>query len=505
MIRDDCLNNNLSVLIGVRHLCRAGSRSYCVAILILEGIFRVHRLRSQISKGALCHRGVYASSKERYDRMLYDEPLAAAADGLRVGRIDLEAYLDELEQRADVIEPKIQSLVSEDGRWKRLRKEAAELSDRYSDSTDRPPLYGIPVGVKDVFHVDGLPTRAGTDVPSEALAGDEAAAVTSLRRAGALVFGKTVTTEFAHFDPGPTRNPHDLERTPGGSSSGSAAAVAAGLCPVALGTQTIGSVIRPAAFCGIVGFKPSYGRISSEGLIPLSKSVDHVGVFTQDTAGIALIAPVLCEGWRSLSASIRKPSIGVPDGPYLEQASDDARNAFESQLDRLQSAGYDVVRLTVFDSIDEINDRHERLVASDAALDHELWYDEYGELYSDETSRLIEDGKKTTAAEIAKSRRSRIELRARLAEAMNQHDLDLWIAPAAPGPAPVGIETTGDPIMNLPWTHAGLPTITVPASRTNEGLPLGVQCAGRFGADEDVVRWSHDIADVFSEQLYAEV
>ncbi|TKX77248.1 hypothetical protein EXE53_27620 [Halorubrum sp. SD626R] len=253
--------------------------------------------------------------------------------------------MDELEERAAAVDPEIEALVAEEGRWERLRDQAAALTERYPDPADRPPLYGVPVGVKDIFHVEELPTRAGSDLPPGVITGDEAAAVTALRRAGALVLGKTVTTEFAHMSPGPTRNPHDTDRTPGGSSSGSAAAVAAGLCPVAFGTQTIGSVIRPAAFCGVVGYKPSFGRISTEGVIPLSESVDHVGVFTQDTAGVSLVAPLLCDSWRTLPAPTERPTIGVPDGAYLEQASDTALDAFEDHLDALTAAGYDVVRV----------------------------------------------------------------------------------------------------------------------------------------------------------------
>ena len=431
--------------------------------------------------------------------MLHHEPLAATADALRVGRIDISTYLEEIKERTATVEPEISALVPEESRWERLDEEAAALASHYDDPADRPPLYGTPIGVKDIFHVDGLLTRAGSTLPPEALTGAEAAVVSSLRDAGALVFGKTVTTEFAHFDPGPTRNPHDLERTPGGSSSGSAAAVAAGLCPAALGSQTIGSVIRPAAFCGIVGFKPSFGRISTDGVIPLSTSVDHVGFFTQDTAGASLIASVLCENWRQLPAPTGRPTLGVPDGPYLEQASAVAIDAFESQLDQLESSGYELVRLSTLTDIEAINERHKRLVAADAALAHDDWYREYGDRYAEETRDLIETGKATTVEAIVESRRSRHELRSRFTELMDHHGIDLWIAPAAPGPAPEGIDTTGDPVMNLPWTHAGLPTITVPAGQTAENLPLGVQCAGRFGSDEDVVRWSHELADTLSQ------
>jgi Asp-tRNA(Asn)/Glu-tRNA(Gln) amidotransferase A subunit family amidase len=429
---------------------------------------------------------------------LPDRPgLATLATDLGAGDLTPTELVGDCYDRLEATEPTVEAWVDgpKDRAW--LEAEAAALEERHPDPAARPPLFGVPVGVKDIFNVDGLPTRAGSALPPDAVGGEQATVVDDLRAAGALVMGKTVTTEFAHMSPGPTRNPHDTDRTPGGSSSGSAAAVAAGLCPVAFGTQTIGSVIRPAAFCGIVGYKPSFGRISTDGVLPLSESVDHVGVFTQDTAGMGLVAPLLCDSWRTLPAPTELPTIGVPDGAYLEQASDIALDAFEDHLDALAAAGYEVVRVDAMSDIDAVNERHQRLVAADAAVAHEDWYREYGERYADETSDLIVEGLEATMETVAVGRRSRGELRGTLTGLMDDRGIDLWIAPAAPGPAPEGIDSTGDPIMNLPWTHAGLPTVTVPASETDEGLPLGVQFAGRLGADEDVLRWSHGIAEAF--------
>src|SRR5438067_10834636 len=221
-------------------------------------------------------------------------PLAATGAALRSGQLDLMALINEVCDRIEAQEPLIHALVPEAGRRARLLNEATALQKRFPDPESRPPLYGVLLGVKDIFYVDGFPTRAGSQLPAEIFSEPEASCVTKLREAGVLLLGKTVTTEFAYFEPGPTRNPHNLEHTPGGSSSGSAAAVAAGFCPLALGTQTIGSVIRPAAFCGIVGFKPTYGRIPTAGLVPCAPSLDTIGFFTQDVAGIALVAPVLC-------------------------------------------------------------------------------------------------------------------------------------------------------------------------------------------------------------------
>jgi Asp-tRNA(Asn)/Glu-tRNA(Gln) amidotransferase A subunit family amidase len=426
--------------------------------------------------------------------MRYDAPLAEVTDDLRRSRTDPVEYADRLESRAATVEPEIHAFVSESDQWIRVRKLATKIAKRQSTPATRPPLYGVPVGVKDIFHVDSLETRAGSDLPPEALAGPQGSAVSRLVDAGAIVLGKTVTAEFAYFEPGPTRNPHDTQHTPGGSSSGSAAAVAAGLCPLALGTQTIGSISRPAAFCGVVGVKPSYGRIPTDGVIPSSPSVDTVGYFTQDVAGAQLAADVLCDEWRPLPTPRDRPTLGVPVGPYLDQTSDTGRAAFEDHIGRLASAGYDIERVPILENVEAVNERHEQLVAAEMAIVHEEWFREYPDRYADATRELVERGRDVTAGEIARGRHGREALRTSLEAAMEEHGVDIWVAPSAPGPAPVGIDTTGDPVMNLPWTHAGLPTVSLPAGKTDAGLPVGIQCATWFGGDEDLLAWANGIA-----------
>lgn len=427
--------------------------------------------------------------------MLHDEPLSEIADELRRGQTDVVSYVESLQARAEDVEPTIESLVPEEGRWDRVREAAAALEADDTDVADRPALYGVPIGVKDIFRVDGLPTAGGSKVPPEELAGPESTAVSRLREAGAIVLGKTVTTEFAYFEPGPTRNPHDPDHTPGGSSSGSAAAVAAGLTPLAFGSQTIGSVIRPAAFCGIVGIKPTYGRIPIDGVLPVSPAVDTVGYFTQDVSGAALAASLLLDNWRTLPRTNERPTLGVPEGPYLQQASEMALEAFEKQVSRLEAVGYEIERVEAFENIDGINERHDNLVPAEMALAHDKWYRQYSDDYRETTTEYIEKGLDVSTAELAEGRRGRAQLRDELEGLMYDHGIDVWIAPAAPGPAPEGIDTTGDPVMNLPWTHSGLPTIGLPADETDDGLPLGVQCAAAYGADEDLVQWAEGLVD----------
>lgn len=423
----------------------------------------------------------------------HSRPLAPAARALRTGNRDPVAYVEDLSDRIATVESTVQAWV--DGPRPRpvLTAGAAAIERRYPDPADRPPLFGIPVGIKDVFHVAGLPTRAGSDLPPGVLAGPQATVVSALREAGALVMGKTVTTEFAYFDPGPTRNPHDPAHTPGGSSSGSAAAVAAGTTPLAVGTQTIGSVIRPAAYCGVVGFKPSYGRIPVTGTIPLAPSVDHVGLFTQDVAGMCLAARACIDDWTP-TVDDGKPTLGVPAEEYCSQATPVGHDRFQDALDTLRNAGYELRQVDALTDIESINDRHERIVAAEAAQVHHEWFDRYGDRYSETTAGLIRDGRAVTVGDLAAARGGREALRTNLGETMDDHGIDLWVAPAATGPAPAGIDSTGDPVLNLPWTHAGLPTAGLPAGDV-DGRPVGVQCVGRFGADERLLGWAETIAD----------
>ena len=423
-------------------------------------------------------------------------PLPTLTAALRSGELSLFAYLDDLEAHFAAREPDVLAFVPENGRFPRLRREAEELYANYPDPDGRPLLFGVPVGVKDIFHVDGFITQAGSKLPAEILQGGEAVSVTAARQAGALIMGKTVTTEFAYFAPGPTRNPHNPAHTPGGSSSGSAAAVAAGLCPFAFGTQTIGSINRPAAFCGVVGYKPSYDRISRENVIPLSWSLDHIGGFTRDVAGMELVASVLVSDWKSGDFGGKRPSLGVPEGPYLEKASAEGLAHFWQTVEKLAKVGYTIHSIPVMADFDEIYARHNLIVAAEAARAHQEWYAQYKELYHWKTAELIERGQKISDEQLADAVAGREQLREELTAAMDAHHLDLWLSPAAPGPAPAGLDSTGDPVMNLPWTHSGLPTLTLPGGCNDAGLPLGLELNGRWYEDEALLAYGKEIEEI---------
>jgi Asp-tRNA(Asn)/Glu-tRNA(Gln) amidotransferase A subunit family amidase len=427
--------------------------------------------------------------------LLEPAPLVEIVAQLRSGQLDLHEYVDVMCDRITALDSRLWAFLSEADRRARLHGEADALLARYPDPAQRPALFGALVGVKDIIHVDGFVTQAGTTVPPEAFAGEEAASVRLLRSSGALIAGKTVTTEFAYFEPGPTRNPHNLAHTPGGSSSGSAAAVAAGMCPLALGTQTIGSVIRPAAFCGVVGFKPTLHRIPSDGIVYFSPTIDHIGLFTQDMDGMERAASCLCSGWIEVEVGEGDvPILGVPDGPFLRQASSEARALFRGQLDRLGKAGYTIWHVPTLLDVDELNLVHRRMVFAEFARQHAEIYPRYGERYRPRTAEIIEVGRQVSDDELADLRGSCLMLRDRLETQMAQAGIDLWVCPAAPGPAPEGLQATGDPNLNLPWTHAGMPALTLPAGVAANGLPVGLQLAAEAEEDEMLLAWSKLIA-----------
>jgi Asp-tRNA(Asn)/Glu-tRNA(Gln) amidotransferase A subunit family amidase len=308
------------------------------------------------------------------------------------------------------------------------------------------------------------------------------------------VLGKTVTTEFAYFAPGPTANPWDLSRTPGGSSSGSAAAVAAGFCSLALGTQTIGSISRPAAYCGITGWKPSYERTSREGVVPFSPSLDHVGLLAPTASDVAAAAPLVAAEWDTAAYDVAKarygkmrPILAIPDGRYLAQAESAALAAFEATVARLYGAGFSIIRIPAFDDIDDINARHRRIAAADMERTHRAWFEAHGGLYAKATRELIAKGAAIDDNELELDRSGRATLRTALERQLEEAGADFWLSPAAPGPAPLGLDSTGSPLMNLPWTNAGLPTLALPTCQSVDGMPMGIQLAAAFGADESLL------------------
>jgi Asp-tRNA(Asn)/Glu-tRNA(Gln) amidotransferase A subunit family amidase len=424
--------------------------------------------------------------------------LLELASAFRTGEVPAAGYISQIEAFFQKRESSVLAFVPEEHRFERLHTEVEALLSRFPDSKNRPPLFGTLVGVKDIFHVEGITTRAGSRIPAQELQGHEAECITKLKHDGLLILGKTVTTEFAYFTPGPTRNPHNPDHTPGGSSSGSAAAVGAGLCPLAIGTQTIGSIIRPAAYCGTVAFKPTYDRISRIGVIPLSPSLDHVGFFIQDISTARHVASSLYKDWDESVSLDRKPILGIPEGPYLASASDFALARFNAICDLLAEAGYELRRIRVMDDYELVRARHDVIMAADAARVHKKWFEKYEKLYSARLSELIRRGQSITDSQLQEALRARDLFRAQMIKTMHENSLDLWISPPTIGPAPKGLNSTGEPAMNLPWTQIGFPAVNLPAGKSPEGLPMGLQVVGQWNMDEYLLVWVEDIEKVVS-------
>lgn len=423
------------------------------------------------------------------------QSLTDTARLLRNGDLDLLTYVKEICARLELIDSQIHAFLPEEGRIDRLLNEASILINRFPEPRQRPPLFGIPVGLKDLFRVNGFPTRAGSKLPTEAFAGVEASIVTALRTAGALILGKTTTEEFAyHGEPPPTRNPHNLAHTPGGSSSGSAAAVAAGLCPLAIGTQTLRSTIGPAAYCGIVGLKLSYGRVPLDGLVLMSESIDSLGLFTRDVESMEFAANSMVGGWNQFRTD-RQPLLAIPEGQFMQYLSPEAREVFARQCDSLKGRGYSTIKVEVpwDEHPEDIFQRMIDLLHAEMARYHSQWFEKYATLYGPDTTKAIHIGREISDERLTELRSDQQDLRIKIAERMEEAGVDLWITPSSWGPAPEGYKVTGTSGMNGPWSYAGLPAISLPAGTAGNGLPLGFQCIGRWNADEQLLAWARGI------------
>ena len=373
------------------------------------------------------------------------------------------------------VEPVVHAFVPEPDRRGRLMAAAAAAGG---------PWRGLPVGIKDIIRVDGLPTRAGSNVPEEEFTGPQASVVTRLLAAGAFVAGKTVTAEFAVAAPGPTVNPHDPGHTPGGSSSGSAAAVAAGMVPLALGTQTIASIIRPAAYCGVVGFRTTRGRVGMDGVVATSPSLDALGWFTTDVEGAALAAEKIVPDWRALPAAATLPRLGVPSDRFLAAASAEARHAFAKHLRALREAGYLVQHTSLFEDFDEISRRIFVVNRWELAAVHAGWFARHEARYRPETVAVIRQGQELDPDDYRSALAWLADFVVTITDASVAAGVDVWLAPSATGTAPYGLGSTGNSGMSVPFSLLGGPAISVPAGSDHRGLPWGLQCAGLPETDE---------------------
>jgi Asp-tRNA(Asn)/Glu-tRNA(Gln) amidotransferase A subunit family amidase len=423
--------------------------------------------------------------------------LAQAAADIREGRITSTELVGDCLARIGDVDAKIEAWAFIDPDHALRQAEAADLMRKDGKATG--PLAGVPIGIKDIIDTADMPTELGSPLWAGRRPQHDAAIVSRLRAAGAVIMGKTVTTEYAYFHPGKTRNPHDPGRTPGGSSSGSAAAVGAAMIPGAIGSQTNGSVIRPAAFCGVVGFKPTHGAIPRSGALILSRTLDHVGVFTRSVEDAALLAETLV-GFdasdpdtrleaRPPLASVamapppKPPRFAFVKSPAWTQAEPDTVDAFARLLAALGESAREADLDAGFAAA---LDMHRTIMETEMAHNLGRDYDNGGAQLSPRLRGLIERGRKTTAVEYLSAVAARERLVATLEPIFAEHDAIL--TPAAPGEAPRGLESTGNPVFCTIWTYLGVPAVTLPLLRSPAGMPLGVQLVGRRGDDARLLR-----------------
>lgn len=416
-----------------------------------------------------------------------------AASALRQRRLTPVDLLQQCLARIDRHEEQVRAWVHV------ARDEALEqahaLTRELERGDDRGPLHGIPIGVKDIFDVFDWPTAAGSRLWANSIARKDSVAVERLRQAGAIILGKTVTTPYASFDPPPTRNPWNLDRTPGGSSSGSAAAVACGMCLGALASQTGGSITRPASYCGVASLKPTYGRISLEGVVPLAPSMDHVGVMAPCVRDLALLCSALSDPFPTFSSQNafaepeRPPTLGRLGGMFLDRAEPVMTDALAHAISKWRAAGASVVHLDPPAPFAEVLQRHRTIMAVEAAEFHEHRIRRHPDDYPPRITALIREGLETSATDYVRALHHKDVLTDALIEQLELSDAHAFLAPATLGLPPLA-DTTGDPAFNSPWSYTGLPVVSFPIAWTDDGLPLCVQLIGDRFHEEELLRWA---------------
>ena len=410
-----------------------------------------------------------------------DLSLSEAARRIADGTLTPAALLEACLGRIAATDDAVHAWVSVDEAG--ARATARERTEEARAGRRRGPLHGIPVAIKDVFHVAGMTTTCGAAPAFHAAATADATSVARLRAAGAVVLGKAHTTEFAYFEPGPTRNPWNPAHTPGGSSSGSAAAVGARMAPLALGTQTVGSVLRPAAYCGVVGFKGTYDLIPTDGVVPLAWSLDHVGVFARRVADVALALDVLAA--RPLGApAISAPRLAVAE-ELLERATPEVTALIRATVDRFARAGATVHEVTLPPSFAGVHAAGRSVLEVEAAAYHEELYRAHAAQYRPRTRELIASGLTRPAVAYARAQRARLAFRRDVMPLLAEHDA--LLSPTAPSPAPEGLGATGDPWFCAPWSFAGVPAVSLPIGVSSLGLPHAVQLVGAAGHDAKIL------------------
>lgn len=429
---------------------------------------------------------------------LHSLSASEAARLIREGVITSEQLVEACLARVREVDEQVQAWTFLDPDYALAQARAADAWRSEGRATG--PLHGVPVGIKDIFDTADMPTENGSVLYSGRTPSRDATAVSMLRAAGAVIMGKTVTTEFAYFSPGKTRNPHNPEHTPGGSSSGSAAAVAAGMVPLALGSQTNGSTIRPAAYCGVIGFKPTHGLISRQGILTLSRTLDHVGLFARTIEDIALLAEQLV-GYdeRDLDTRPRAripfvavaaeepplpPMFAFVKTPYWERVDEDTKEGFAELIEQL---GEQVEEIELLPSAIDAWGLHRTIMEAEMAANLVREWDKGRDRLSEQLRVLVERGRSVRAIDYQRALSRIAPIHESFVELFEQR-YDVILTPAATGAAPRGLSSTGDPVFCTLWTLCGMPAISLPLLHNASGLPLGVQLVGPRNGDARLLR-----------------
>ena len=403
-----------------------------------------------------------------------------AAEAIAAGTLTSEALVRDCLARIDARDPAIAA-------WTHLDPEQALAQARDRDRAPKSgPLHGVPVGVKDIIDTADMPTTYGSPIYAGHQTAWDAACVALLRQAGAVIMGKTVSTEFAMYEPGKTANPHNPAHTPGGSSSGSAAAVAAEMVPLALGSQTAGSIVRPASFCGVVGYKPTHGDFSLAGIKLLSQTLDTLGGFARCVQDLALLRAVLMGSPPQVAAPALPPRIGLCRTPQWPQATPATQEAVETAARRFADAGAPVDEVTLPAEFDGLVEAQTTVQIFEGVRCCAYELTQRRDQLSASTQRLLGPGESLTYAEY------RAACRAALPAVFAAHDV--LLVPSAPGEAPAGLGATGNPLFNRTWTLLHIPVVNLPGLSGPQGLPVGVQAVGPLGGDDHLLAaaaWMH--------------
>jgi Asp-tRNA(Asn)/Glu-tRNA(Gln) amidotransferase A subunit family amidase len=432
-----------------------------------------------------------------------------AARLIRDGIISSEQLVEACLARIRDVDPRVEA-------WALLDPDHALAQARAADGlrlSGQPigALHGVPVAIKDIFDTADMPTEYGSPIYAGRTPSRDATVVSLLRAAGAVIIGKTVTTEFAYFSPGKTRNPHSFEHTPGGSSSGSAAAVGADMVPLAIGSQTNGSTIRPAAYCGVVGFKPTHGLISRHRALTLSRTLDHVGLFANSVDDIALLAEQMVSydendpdtsprarvpfGQVAAEEPPLPPMFAFIKTPMWERADQDTQEGFTEVIEHL---GSQVEEVELFPSAADAWQWHQTIMGAEMAHNLEREWTSSHNLLSEQLRAQIERGREVRASDYLHALSQIVPLNASFLELFEQR-YDAIITPSAPSAAPKGLASTGDPSFCTLWTLCGMPAISLPLLQSANDLPIGVQLVGPRHGDARLLRTARWLAAKMAE------